>query len=496
MGALEGLFSVGPIASAASERIRSARLSLLLFVLFATAYGLFAQDSASHNTLCRAALTANLVQRGRVDIDGYESFTADLARREGRAYCDKAPGMSLLAAPAAFAFTRILPVTPDTPFDRTWTAFLYLCALSTSALLTASAGVAVFRYVRDRTRDVRAGLVAGVAFGLGSPVWGWATSFFSHAATAALLALGFIALDTALRDAEGGRRALAFALLGGLALGAATGVEYTSIAPAMIMGLGFAVAGGWRRPLAFARLFAVAGAAALAALIPVMAYHAAAFGSPLATGYAFAAIYEATADAGFLGLGAPRMDVIAQLLFSAERGVLWFAPIVIAMGWATARLFERSDTRTIAAVTILTAAWFLLMNAGYAYWHGGATTGPRYLTPAVGFGALALGLAWPRFGASERRGAAALLGVSVAINFACTAVDMTAGSLLERILPSFFAGDLRHTLTYLVIERPGPVHFVLPLAAGGVLAWLIAREAKRAEGAAADGARLAPATQT
>jgi hypothetical protein len=120
------------------------------------------------------------------------------------------------------------------------------------------------------------------------------------------------------------------------------------------------------------------------------------------------------------------------------------------------------------------------MNAGFEYWQGGASTGPRYLTPALGFAAIALGLAWPLFRTWERRAAIVLLGLSILINFASTAVGMTEGGLLDRIAPSFLAGDLRHTLTFHAAGGPSLLHFAPLLLAGATLGWLIWREAKRA----------------
>ena len=454
-------------------------MSVLLFVLFGLAYGLFTQDRVSHNTLCRAATTANLVQYGRIDINGYEELTRDKAAFGGNFYCDKAPGMSLLAVPTAFVFTRAFEVTSETPYNRVWTAFLYLCALTTSGLLTAFAGVLLFRHVLSRTDNLDAALVAAFAFGLTSLVWGWATSFFSHAATASLLVMGYIAFDEATRKGAGGPRT---AFLAGLAFGAATATEYTALAAALIVGVVVSLPQLSRpRDVVVTLLWTAFGG--VVALLPVLAYQAAAFGSPFETGYAHTVEFDLHRT-GIVGIGLPRLDVLAELLVSPARGLLWFAPIILAMVWAGARAVRVEATRPIALATLLVLAFYLLMNAGFGYWHGGATTGPRYLTPAVGFAALALGFAWPMFGQWERRATLFLLALSILIGFACTAVSMTAGGLLDQIFPSVASGALRSTLSYLVLEQPSPLHFVAPLTAAGIMAWLIANERRLASKAA------------
>ncbi|HVY03760.1 MAG TPA: hypothetical protein VG983_08900 [Caulobacterales bacterium] len=454
------------------------RLTLLLFVTFGLAYALFAQDKLSHNTLCRAAMTANMVEYGKVSIDGYEPLTTDIAFRGGHYYCDKAPGMSFLAAPAAFAFTRLAPVTYKTPFGRVWTVFLYLCGLTTSALLTASAAVLLFRYILDRTGQLGAAFVASLAFGLGTPVWGWATSFFSHAASAALLVFGYIALDTMVRRLAAGGSAALYAILGGLALGAAVAVEYTAFPATLIIGAGFLAISSWRDAFSAVKIWALAAAAATAALIPVLMFHADAFGSPFEAGYGYTVYYHGH-QGGFFGVSLPRGDILAKLLVSGHYGVIWYAPILIAMIWAVWRLLRAPGQRMTAIVTILVAAWYLAMNAGFAYWDGGATTGPRYLTPALGFAAIALGLAWPHFGPWARRATGALLGLSILINFACTAVGMTAGSIFAEIPHGLFAADLRAAVTYQAFKHPGIIHFIAPLAAAALMAWLIAAQTRR-----------------
>lgn len=467
-------------AAARLASIHMQKLTFLLFALFCFAYALFTQDNVSHNTYCRAVMTANLVQHGRVDINAYEGRTEDKAYRAGNYYCDKAPGMSFLGMPAAFAFTRLFPITPETPYNRIWSAFLYLCALTTSGLFSALAAVLLFQYILRRTQDVHAALAASIAFGLGTPVWGWATSFFSHSATAALLVTGFIALDAAKRALAANGRASGLALVGGLAFGAATAVEYTAFVPSAIIGAAFALTSPWDRPIDVLRMFAISAAGALVALVPVLIFHAAAFGSAFSTGYAFTVVYDAH-RAGLFGIGSPRMDVLGKLLVSPERGVVWYAPIVVAMAWAVGLMMRRTELRMTAIVTIVIAAWYLVMNSGFEYWHGGASTGPRYLTSAVGFAALALGLAWPHFSVWQRRSALVLLGISVFVNFVCTAVDMTAGGLVEHIAPRFLSADLGQTLTYKILERPSILHFAAPVLVAGIFGWLICDETKRAE---------------
>jgi hypothetical protein len=445
-------------------------LSVLLFLLFGFAYALFTQDTSSYNTLCRAAMTANMVQNGRIDINDYEHLTQDKADFGGNYYCDKGPGLSVLAAPVAFMFTRAFEVSGETPYNRVWSAFLYLCALTTSGLLTALAGVLLFRHIFARTNNLNAALVSALAFALAGPVWGWATSFYSHSATAALLVLGYIAFDEACRRDETRTR---FAILAGLAFGGATSTEYTAVVACLIIGVALGLPLLRSRLVEGVRLYAWTAAGALLALLPVFIFHTIAFGSPFETGYAHTSIYTLH-DTGIVGVGLPQPDILLKLLISPERGVIWYAPIILATLWAAGRALGEGTTRAIAAATFLVALFYLFMNAGFAYWQGGASTGPRYLTPAIGFSAIVLGLAWPRLGRREQLVSLVLLGLGIAIALACTAVGMVAGG--PRILPALLQGEMHATLTYMATNRASLLHLAPPLLVGMVIGWFILNE--------------------
>ena len=103
--------------------------------------------------------------------------------------------------------------------------------------------------------------------------------------------------------------------------------------------------------------------------------------------------------------------------------------------------------RTIAAAGIATTA--LLYNSAYYYWDGGHSTGPRHLIPAAGMLALGLAAVWQVLdGRRERIALTALLGVSMAINLAIAAADVTAPDqfdfpLVEHVLPLVAEGRVR-----------------------------------------------------
>ncbi len=81
-----------------SARGSSASLPWLMLLMLAATL-LFWVDEPSWNQNSRLALTHSIVERGRLDIDDWQAITGDKSIREGHYYCDKAPGVSLLAVP-------------------------------------------------------------------------------------------------------------------------------------------------------------------------------------------------------------------------------------------------------------------------------------------------------------------------------------------------------------------------------------------------------------
>jgi hypothetical protein len=125
------------------------------------------------------------------------------------------------------------------------------------------------------------------------------------------------------------------------------------------------------RDLAAAALVAAAGCGAL------LAFNAARFGDPFETGYqlANAALGQSMwVREGFGGR-------VAALLASPYRGLLVYSPVVVL---ASAGLAVPADgaRRLLGWAGLATLACALLFAAGFRYWTGGHSWGPRFLVAA------------------------------------------------------------------------------------------------------------------
>lgn len=418
--------------------------------------------------------------------------------------------MSFLAVPVAYLFTRFARVSANVDLDddegpnrkRTTLLLLsYFCTLTTSGLLTALAAVALFGFIERKTANWQAATAGTATYALATPTWGWATNFFGHATAGALLIIGFVLVDRLAMDMGKKRdwKAIAALILAaGLALGAAISVEFPSAVPVAIVLVYLAFLNMGRRPVASALLITAAvGAVAAATQIPLLLYNAAAFGGPFKLGYSNVVGFAAM-KSGFFGIRLPSFHVLGEILFGSKRGILWLSPVLALAVAGTLDGFRREGERARSALIVSIVVFYLLLNASYAYWDGGWSTGPRHITPAFPFLALGLGLWFARAPVIFRAPVLVLLALSIIINLMCASVTMTspedmANPLRGLILPSFLRGDLDQTALHAFLGAHG-LWQLIPLLA----IWLILGAAflKATAGEKATAAPLTPALQS
>jgi hypothetical protein len=348
------------------------RFELTLLALIAVA-ALSSMDYVSSQDVSRLCLTRAL-EHGRVTVDDCIGSNFDRAERAGHLYSDKAPGMSVLAIPAAAA-VRLGP--PDG-----WTRE---ADPSLWAVRVLSGGIAFLAcaFLLGRVAEGLApgwGDAALVAFGLGTLVTPLAATTYGHV-TAGTLAFGAFLLAWDRRPAAAG-----------LAAGAAVAVEYPTALAGVVIAAYVAMRGV--RPLA---RYAAAAAAPLAALA---AYDWWAFGSPFHLSYRYVANrYAGDQSSGFFGIATPRLHAVEQV-FVGRGGLLVLSPVVIAAAAGLVLLAGRH--RREAAVCAVVTLLFVIVNIGYFLPYGGISPGPRFLVPALPFLAVGLAPAFERYPATTR----------------------------------------------------------------------------------------------
>jgi len=255
-----------------------------------------------------------------------------------------------------------------------------------NALVTALASLLVLLLGRQLGLVPPAAWLAGLLFGLATPAWAYAGTFFAEPlADLGLLLCLWLLLREAARARRQGRVRPLPALLAGAALGLA-GTAHLSAWLQVPFLAGLAVVE--LRPLG-RRAWPGLGLAAAAALLVVLVlglYNWARFGDWLETGRSAAGgLYLANPYSGpgnfWRGLWG--------LLGGAGKGLLWYCPLAVAGLACWPRLLRRS--RSLGWWLLAAMLFRLLLLAGRYEWHGGFCLGPRHLYPLFAMLALACG---------------------------------------------------------------------------------------------------------
>ena len=424
-------------------------------------FGIFAYflPAATWNPISRFDLTRALVEDHTLSIDRFVRNTGDRAFAHGRWYTDKPPLVSFAAAPvyaAVHGVQRLRGMEPEatvlgtefrpgvrvTP-NRAFQQALYACSLATSGLAGVLIALGLFELLRRRM-PTRTALVSATLVVLGTPIFPYSTSFYSHTPAAALLLWAIVCLDQRGVRLAGTLPSPNRLRWAGACLALAPGCEYLTLFPAALIGLWFLLDARSSQRLVVARNLALGG---LAPALALAAYHSAAFGAPWRTGYSFMWKPEFVAGhaGGLLGIHPPTLAGSYGLLLGVRRGLFYVSPVaVFGLMFGIQHVRRRKDVAFGAGLVALGALFVL--NAGYYMWWGGAAGGPRHLVPGLAF--LAVGVAVGlRLRMEWARVLTLVIGlISVANMLALTAVGMEApesGDILTGYAwPRLFAGRL------------------------------------------------------
>lgn len=360
------------------------RSAFALFVLSFATYAYFYQ-AGGWNQNSRFDLVRAMVEEGRASIDSYHRNTGDKACRgpDGRCvkagpedhyYSDKAPGASWLAVPA-YALVHVSAGPIAAGSERLETA-AYLSSVTAVALPSALAVAAFWALlgIVGLRRRARLGLTLG--YGFATLAFPYATLFYGHQLTTALLLLGFVALA---RERHGkGTLSTVGLVLAGLVMGMSVVVEYPSAVPLAAICV---YAATWLRP--WHRLAWLALGIAVPGLLCAL-YHFMVFGGPATLPYEFST-QPHRSQGFFMGLGVPEPHVLAELLWGSYRGLLFSAPWLIVALPGSYFLFREKSLRAEAYLAVFIVIFIFWLNASLVDWQGGWAMGPRYLIPAIPF---------------------------------------------------------------------------------------------------------------
>lgn len=311
----------------------------------------------------------------------------DWAKYKGRAYTDKAPGSSLIAA-IPYAIVRAFSQPEDWPIER-------LINLARTWLMLPLGLVGFFvmrRTVYALGLDDEIGLITAFGWLLGTTAFHYSTALYGHqiVGVALLAALCLVLRAEALSAEAATTRALALRLFGaGLCAGIAGLTEYQAGVPCVLLTL-YVLAGPLRkRPL----LVVAFGLGALPCVLALMAYNNAAFGSPFDLSYHHLVNRDLATlhREGVGGVTLPNTRLLIPVTFSLHRGLFTTSPALLLAIPGAAWLW-RSGHRRLGALVATTLLFNIAFVAGTRAWFGGWSFGARLMVPGMSW--MMLGVAW------------------------------------------------------------------------------------------------------
>lgn len=390
------------------------RPALFISFILLVFYGYFFPRWADWNENSHLDQTLAIVDHGTLDIDAYHENTGDLAYYNGHYYSEKAPGLAILAVPVYWTFKVVAAgplntivasrVASNAAFAETLNAsgtgrltdkvnfFLALVFVTFFVVAVPSAllGAAFYGVLGAFSSNTAHKVALTLAYGLATPAVAYASNFYSHQLSAALLFGAFYLLFQNGRAlGRSGPRAAALLVLAGLLLGFAVITEY----PTAIVAAGLGVYAWFQiRSRQYASLM---GGALLPLTLHVV-YTTSIYGSPFAIGYGHVDTFKSVQSVGVLGVHLPSLEALWGITFSPYRGLFFLSPFLL-LGLIGLPLWgkEGHNRRELLLFT-WTILSYLIFVSSYEAWSGGFAVGPRHLVPMLPFLALPIILCWNR----------------------------------------------------------------------------------------------------
>jgi hypothetical protein len=413
----------------------------LLFVLGLYFLPLAGSPPATNpNEVARIELAVSLAFWSQIDIAraaGVYGLSEDVSFRDGGVYSDKAPGLSLMAAPLVWILDPILPRTTSSDLPAFWplrhALTLLLVALPAAGLAFLLAGA-----VPNINQTQRTALALITA--LATPIWTYGGVFFGHAPAALLVTLAWLGL----LGSPGTRRDLTTsrAVLGGTAAGFAITTEYPTI---LIVAVIFTTLLVRRTAVP---LLVSAAAGTIVGMSPALVYHHLAFGAPWITGYTFKAHrdFQAIHDTGFLGISLPTIESLWGVLFSASRGMLYYCPLLVFVLPGLRRMVHDRGWRD-AGPLLGAISLYVLFAAGFVDWQAGWCAAARHLVPILPLALVTAFIGLQEFSTGRWRIACVAILVSISAIHAVLSISLTpffapefTAPFAQLVMPSLLDG--------------------------------------------------------
>jgi hypothetical protein len=360
--------------------------AFLVFILLVFMYGYYFQDPQSNGN-SRIGLIFAIVQEGRLTIDSYYDApgtqTIDRAFYNGHYYSDKAIGTSIVGV-LFYAPMYLLMKLTGHPLSLL--QIKYLLTLFVVGLPSALAGSLLYILCETISKNVLKAFLATLAVTLGTMVLPFSDIFFGHQLAGAFLFSSFFLIFQLKIRPELISKPAYLALIGFL-LGTAFITEYTTAVMILVLAVYYVYC--LRIKLSFHGIRSSIMPVVVGSILPIailIIYDTLCFGNFFSIGYEnLANQYQASMAQGFMGISWPQPIILFYLTFHPARGLFWQSPVLLMSLIGLFYLWRDKNYRLEGIIITIAFVSFLLINAGYYMWWGGASIGPRHLIPMLLF---------------------------------------------------------------------------------------------------------------
>jgi hypothetical protein len=366
----------------ADKRIEN---TLFYVSLFSFAYFYQASDQS---TAARFDLIRSVLERRTLWIDGFCGYnTADIINIQNHYYSVKAPGTSLTGLLPWSLISWMVSIPLAAAHESLmWVILTYLTIVISISLPVALLVVVMYRFGKALGATPGRSAAIALLMAFATILFPYATEMTGEPVAAVCLMTSFYLVFTAAKNPDYLRAGFAGFLAGWAVLG-----DFPSLLVAAAIGIySLRKLPKWRHVFSFAL-----GAAIVGGLL--MLYNWGAFGGPFFMsyqGYKLPANQQFPEQAvGFVGLTYPRLNILWNVLIDPQRGLFLCNPVLLLV-IPGLLFFWRSGKHAEFYVVLEAILAFVLFNASFGEsivsWGGGTATGPRQVTPAMPFFALAL----------------------------------------------------------------------------------------------------------
>jgi len=422
------------------QQVVARKYYILLFALFFFTYAYFFQGGGWNQNI-RICLTRAIIHEHSFIVDRYKEDTTEMAfvnsgdwaYFNGHYYCNKSPGLSLLAVPpfaiAEFCLQYLIPGDPE----RQVLLSAYFSNLLTVVPMSALLGVLMFHVFHYFFRiGVGTALLSALCFGFGTLAFPYSTAFYCHQ-PAAFCSFSSFVLAMYLRHGRSQKKT-GCAFLAGFFAGMGVLIEPSAV---YLLGAVLLYLGYFKECRQHIPLFILG---CIPSALVQGYYNFSCFGSPLASSYNYSNDLVMWKVNGKL-FGIPTVHTLLELLFFPYRGLFVSSPILLLSFPGALFLFREKTWRAEATVCMIVSLFFVMFTASFYAWNGGSAPGPRYLLPAYPYIFLLAG-----FSLSRMPCLFATAGIaSIVINLAITVTTIEIpreiqNPLIDVVLKNILAG--------------------------------------------------------